>query len=142
MKAKIREFHALMARQGIMHQKENLLAGYGVESTKELTCEQLCELVETLKNNDRNKQLKDHQWALFDVKNTQHMYLLSMCREYGWISVDTKNNRQVADLNRLGRWLKFRSAPKKPLRQLSRKELQTVIYQFEQMVKKHFSNTL
>ncbi len=42
----IRAFHACLARQGIMEHKADILSGYGVESTTELTNEQLQELID------------------------------------------------------------------------------------------------
>lgn len=42
----IRAFHACLAKQGIMEHKESILSGYGVESTTELTNEQLQELID------------------------------------------------------------------------------------------------
>lgn len=41
----IRTFHACLAKSGIMEHKESILSGYGVESTTELTNEQLQELI-------------------------------------------------------------------------------------------------
>lgn len=46
-------FHALLSRVGIMDQKANILAGYDVESTSDLTIEQLQEV------NDRLRQMLD-----------------------------------------------------------------------------------
>ncbi len=42
----IRTFHACLAKQGIMEHKADILSGYGVESTTELTNEQLQELID------------------------------------------------------------------------------------------------
>ncbi|MGI6342007.1 MAG: hypothetical protein ACOXZ9_03380 [Bacteroidales bacterium] len=42
----IRTFHACLAKSGIMEHKESILSGYGVESTTELTNEQLQELID------------------------------------------------------------------------------------------------
>lgn len=41
----IRRFHASMAKQGLMEHKETILESYGVQSTLELTTDQLRELV-------------------------------------------------------------------------------------------------
>lgn len=50
---RIRTFHALLANVGIMDQKSAILEGYGVESTKDLSDEQLNEV------NDRLRQMQD-----------------------------------------------------------------------------------
>jgi len=44
-KVLIRQFHAALANGGLMKQKESILAGYGVDSTTELTIDQLKEAV-------------------------------------------------------------------------------------------------
>ncbi len=44
-KVLIRNFHAALATQGIMEHKESILAGYSVDSTTELTIDQLKEAV-------------------------------------------------------------------------------------------------
>ena len=44
-KTLIRRFHAALATQGIMEHKESIISPYGVESTTELTIDQLKELV-------------------------------------------------------------------------------------------------
>jgi hypothetical protein len=140
IKRKRHRFHALMSRCGIMEQKKNILAGQGVESTLDLTECQLDGLNAWLDSLLNWGNLKDYQFATFDNNNRQHRYLLSLCQEYGWTAYNEKINRTVADLNRLGRWIRYNSKCKKPMQQQSTKELETTIYQFEQMVKKHFSN--
>ena len=54
--AKIRTFHALLANTGLRHQEEAMLAGYGAESTKELTAAQLDELIEGLRRMQDSKE--------------------------------------------------------------------------------------
>ena len=55
-KTLIRQFHAAMAKQGIMQHKTDILAGYGVESTSDLTIDQLKELVDRYSTGDRAKR--------------------------------------------------------------------------------------
>ena len=49
-----RRFHALLRDLGIMDRKEDILSGYGVASTKELTDDQLYDLIGRLENDHRN----------------------------------------------------------------------------------------
>lgn len=55
----IRNFHAALAAQGIMAHKESIVAGYGVESTTELSIDQLKELVEKYSTGTRSKRADD-----------------------------------------------------------------------------------
>jgi hypothetical protein len=136
---KIQRFHTLMHRCNLIDQKEHILTGQGVESTKDLTEMQLDGLIAWLNSLLQWSELKDYQFATFDNSNKQHRYLLSLCQEYGWTVFNQKLKREVADLNRLGAWIRKCSAAKKPLLQQDTKEVQKTVYQFEQMVKKHFS---
>lgn len=58
-KVLIRNFHAALANQGIMDHKESILAGYGVESTTELTIDQLKEVVAAYSTGPRHKRADD-----------------------------------------------------------------------------------
>ena len=44
-RSRIKRFYALLSKLGIMAQKENILAGYGVEHTTDLTVEELDEVI-------------------------------------------------------------------------------------------------
>lgn len=136
---KIQRFHALLHRANLMQQKRNILNGYGVESTKDLSDFELDGLIAWLEGETKWGSLKDYQWALFDKNNQQHKYLLHLCQEFGWTVFDERRGRTVADLNRLGKWMRNRSKVRKPLKQQNTKDLHVTIYQFEQMVKKHFT---
>ncbi|MCF8327165.1 MAG: hypothetical protein K9I29_02640 [Bacteroidales bacterium] len=116
-----------------MKHKRAIVSGYGVKSTKELSEDALDELIAWLNGNG-----KDYRFALFDNTNQQHRYLLSLCQQFGWVVFDEHRGRTIADLNRLGSWIRSRGHVKKPLRKQNVEELSTTIYQFEQMVKKHF----
>lgn len=58
-KVLIRNFHAALATQGIMDHKESILSGYGVESTTELTIDQLKEVVAAYSTGPRHKRADD-----------------------------------------------------------------------------------
>ena len=136
---KVQRFHALLDKCKLTEQKRNILNGQGVESTLDLSEMQLDGLNWWLESQLKYVELKDYQFALFNIENKQHMYLLSMCQEYGWTSYDYKNGRTIADLNKLGAWIRHSSQCKKPLQQQNTKELQTTVFAMEQMVKKHFN---
>ncbi len=62
IKNKIRIFHAILARTGLMDYKKDMLAPYGVESTKELNERELDELISNLQRyEDERKQELDAQ---------------------------------------------------------------------------------
>ncbi|MFK5950172.1 MAG: hypothetical protein QM500_15515 [Methylococcales bacterium] len=136
---KIQRFHALLDKCNLKDQKANILYGQGVESTLGLSEKQLDGLNWWLESQLKWVDLKDYQFATFDFSNQQHKYILSLCQEYGWTVYDDKRGRNIADLNKLGKWIRYSSQSKKPLQQQDTKELQTTVYAFEQMAKKHFS---
>lgn len=55
MKQKIRKFNAQLTGLGLQHTKEDILSGYGVESTLELSEAQLDELIERLSKMQTDK---------------------------------------------------------------------------------------
>lgn len=55
----IRQFHAALAKQGIIVHKESIVAGYGAESTAELNIDQLKELVAKYSTGERSKRADD-----------------------------------------------------------------------------------
>lgn len=50
MKNKRRILMAALANAGVMHEKDSILSGFGVKSTKELTAKQLDELINRFKD--------------------------------------------------------------------------------------------
>lgn len=93
-------------------------------STLDLTPTQAASLIKTLCTN----------WAAFEVNNKQHMYVLSLLRQAGWV-VEHPTRGTVPDLSRLSNWLKSIKSPvKKPLNSMSPEELSTIINALEQIV--------
>lgn len=82
-------------------------------------------------------------WSFYDKKNTQHLYILSLCIQYGWTKTHKVTGKEVADLGALDKWLrgthKSGQAPiKKPLQDMNPKETSKVISALEHMiVKRH-----
>lgn len=108
--------------------------GYNLETSKDLTQYQAMDVIQFLKT---GKQPDNIKWAYFDKDNAQHMNVLSQCITYGWSEV--KRGKVVADLNRLGSWLKsFRSPIQKPLLEMETKELTTIINALKGMIKSKY----
>ena len=127
---------------GLKDDKENIVWNFTAGRTShlsEMDEEELFSLLEKLGGYINNSD--NLTFARFDKSNKQHMYLLSMCMQLGWSVYNNSVNRNVADLVRLGRWIKNFGAIKKPLLEQSKQELQKTVYQMEQMLAKHFAKS-
>ena len=135
----IRRIYGKLDNLGLKEEKENIVFNFTSGRTSHLSSMEPEELVALLDRLSGNVNNNDYlKYGKFDKKNKQHRYLLSMCMQLGW-SVYNKNvQRNVADIVRLGRFIVHFGAIKKPLMEQSRSELQKTIYQFEQIVSKHF----
>lgn len=103
-------------------------------STKDLSKHQAEELIYFLKTG------KARDWgyyAVFDVKNQQHKYLLSLCHQLGWVVYSEHYQRLVVDLKRLGSWLQKYGYLHKPLKEYNCHQLPKLITQFGNMVQSH-----
>lgn len=124
---------------GMKDEKENIVFSFTAGRTSHLSdCneEELLSLLEKLGGHVSNTD--NIQYGRFNRDNKQHMYLLSMCQQLGWITFNHKLGRNVADISRLGRWVKNFASVKKPLLEQTPQELQQTVYQMEQMLAKHF----
>ncbi len=81
-----------------------------------------------------NDLSSDERWGWADFKNPQHRRVLSVCYQLGWTRFHRQLGRTVADPERLGRWLKYYSAPKKPLKQCTQEEVGQIIKAMECML--------
>lgn len=91
---------------------------------------------DTVKKTDRRKL-----WSYFDPKSRKHMYILSLCIQYGWTREHPKTHKEVADLGKLDQWLRGKhkigqSPVKKPLAEMTPAEVSQVITALENMVTK------
>lgn len=102
-----------------------------VRSTAELSSDEIRKVT-----NDLNS---DEQWGWADFGNAQHLKILSLCYPLKWIKFNEKLGRIVADPEKLGRWLKYYSAPKKPLKQCNTKELGQIIFAMEDMMNNKYA---
>ena len=67
--AKIRQFHAILAKKGIMDLKHDILAEYGVISTKDLKETQLDELINRMQTVQVSQELRDARSIVLDMLN-------------------------------------------------------------------------
>lgn len=87
-----------------------------------------------------NKPNYEHiKYGKFKPGNSKHYKLLSLCMEIGWTTVNPTTKRVVADIERLGAWIKKYGFRHKPLLKYDNRDLSTLIAQFEEVVKHHLS---
>lgn len=79
---------------------------------------------------------KVDNWGYFDYNNRQHRNILSLMRQANWVCpCPNSRHGEVADIKRLSEFLKSEKSPvKKPLKEMSSKELSKVITAFEGIV--------
>lgn len=103
-----------------------------ITSLKTLTSEQADRIIKQQTGVGSEKS----KFQRFDIKNSQHKYILSMCHTIGWTK--SKDGKVIPDMEAFGHWLQTRSPIKLPLPDMGTKQLQKVIYAFEQVVKHQF----
>lgn len=101
-------------------------------STKDLNFYQAHALICSL----QGKEVGYEQYAYFDASKKQHLYILSLCRQLGWVKYSEKTQTNIADLNKLGHWLIHHGVEHKPLKEYTSQSLTKIIYQLEQMLAK------
>jgi hypothetical protein len=134
-----RRIYGKLDSLGLKEEKENIVLNFTSKRTSHLSAMEPEELISLLDKLSGNLNNNDYlSYGKFDKGNKQHMYLLSMCMQLGWSEYNKNVQRNVADIARLGRFIMHFGAIKKPLLEQSKQELQKTVYQFEQMVSKHF----
>ena len=83
--AKIRQFHAILAKKGLLDLKYDIIAQYGVESSKDLTVEQLDEQINALNATETSESVRSERSSV--------LYLLGKLeingsKEEGWDMVN------------------------------------------------------
>lgn len=78
-------------------------------------------------------------WSFYDKINVQHLYILSLCIQYGWKKTHKVTGKEVADLGALDKWLRGthksgQSPVKKPLQSMEHAEASRVISALENMI--------
>jgi hypothetical protein len=124
----IRNFHAALASQGIMDHKQSILSGFGVESTSDLTIDQLKEAVATYSTGERKPVVP----AKSDDPQVRAMRseMLTICNKMGIYAT----NDDWSTVNR------FFSDPRiagKPLNRLSYEELTALVPKMRSILSKH-----
>ena len=113
-KQKIKQFHALLHANHMKDAKESLLAGYGVESTKDLSLKQLGELVNYLQGLQEEKN---------NVKEASTRKLRHKClRIMSEIGIDTQ------DWNAVNQFMENKHVCGRHLYKLSDEELEAFQY--------------
>lgn len=98
----------------------------GKATAKDLTASQATELIKTLCTN----------WAVFNMNNQQHKYILSLLRQMGWTKASERYGT-IADMERLSNFLKSNKSPvPKPLQKMSAAETTKLINALESMLGK------
>lgn len=134
-----RRIYGKLETLGLKEDKENIVSNFTSGRTTHLSAMEAEELLSLLEKLGGHTTDNDNiTWGKFDANKKQHMYLLSMCQQLGWITYSHKLGRNIADIARLGRWVRNFGQVKKPLMEQSREELQRTIFQMEEMVRKHF----
>ena len=77
-------------------------------------------------------------WAVFNIENKQHKYILSLMRQLGWTTAHYKYG-EVSDMARLSNFLKSKKSPvPKPLQDMGIKETSKIIGCLESMITKNY----
>lgn len=97
-------------------------------STNDLTFVQANELLEFLKLTPESYKA----YAYFDMNKQSHKYILSLCRQLGWVTNHPTRSGTVPDLERLGKFIAYNTGAKKPLSKQSPEETRKTIYALEQ----------
>lgn len=85
---------------------------------------------------DLSKPKPQKNWGAFDVKNTKHMAVLSLCRQAQKTTI--VKGREVADLEWLSYFLQNKAPVKKPLNKQTPEELSKTIAAMEGVVRSIF----
>lgn len=134
----IRHIHTILPAQikGDPEAKADLISQFTGQadktSTRDLSATQAEELIYFLKTGKRPSRA---HYAAFDASNKQHMYILSICHQLGWVSYNAAQGRMLPDLEALGSWLHKYGYLHKTLKEYTTAELPALITQVERMMK-------
>ena len=70
----------------------------------------------------------------FDSTNDRHLKVLSLCKQIGWVKLNPKTKKPVADIERLGAFILNSGFVKKPLSDQKPNELSKLIYQLDKVL--------
>ena len=101
-------------------------------SVKDLSFDQANDLIRRL----GGRPFSEDNWGLFDKTDPQHRQVLSLLYQIGWTTHHYFHGT-VPDTRHLSNWLKSKRSPvRKPLMQMTTKELSKVISALEMINKK------
>ncbi|MEG0760783.1 hypothetical protein [Chryseobacterium sp.] len=109
------------------------MVGTEISSVKDLNQLQAAELIHFF---NTGKSLDHSFWGLFDIKNSQHKAVLSLCHSLGWVQ---EEKPEFVDLHRLGGFLKSDKCPvNAPLKEMSTAQCSKLIYVLQQIVQSKY----
>jgi len=103
-------------------------------STNDLTFDQANMILKQL-NVKVHTSVKD-PYEEFDAKNTQHKRIMAQLYTIGWTKM--VKGREVPDFVPFANWLKTKSPVKKPLKEMTPRQVSKVIFAFGAVVKYQF----
>lgn len=125
--AQIKMIQGLYRTTSLVSQKANILSGYGVEHTNELSFKDAKHLIEYLKS------------LIIDTKekaNQMRRKILAMAHRLQWEHEDGRVN-----IERVDNWCNHSGYLKKPLNQYSYDELPKLVSQFKEVYKSYIRTT-
>ncbi len=104
------------------------------DSLTKLFFKEADELIKSLKSN--RKELGTPRHLQFDLSNSKHKYIMSLCRQLGWVKYHERLGT-VVNMKTLYDWLMSEKSPvNKCLMNLSYPELSKIIFALEQILDK------
>jgi len=125
-KVLIRNFHAALASQGIMENKVDILAAYGVESTTELTIDQLKEALAVYSTGQRKTPAKADDPRVPAMRSE----MLTICNKMGIYATND-------DWSRVNEFFTNPRIAGKPLNRLSLEELTALVPKMRSILTKY-----
>jgi hypothetical protein len=123
----IRQFHAALATQGMMKQKESILLGYDVEHTTDLTIDQLKEVVASYST---QPTIRKPQIEVTPEVRAMRSELLTICNKMGiYVTND--------DWSRVNAFFQDARIAGKSLNKLTFEELTALVPKMRSILTKH-----
>lgn len=138
-KDQIKSIHILLAKKDLIDVKKDYLHHwYGVDSTKSLSYDQANDMIKQL-GGEPYVNYEHIKYGRFTAGNSQHYTMLNLAIEIGWTTIHPNTRRMIANIERMGGWIKQYGYLHKPLNQYTASELPKLIHQFKQVVKHHLN---
>lgn len=135
-----RRLYGLLRETNTHKVRHDLVARFSsgrTENSSELTDLELNELIRYLEQIAPRDSAQRRTRSGSDYRGQKmRRRILSLCYTVGWVIWDPQAAKHVVDFSRLRAWMVKYSYLHKPLDDYEHKELQTLVSQFEEMVKK------